>query len=233
MLTGKGEPTLWPQLVNHYIQKCKNYFPIIELQTNGLSIVDGKITDDILRQWYYSGLTTIAISVAHWDKEQNAKIYRESGHFDLNAMIKKLQKIGFSVRISFVLSTFFNRSELGFALDAIDKFIEMAPDQITVMPVNRPSKKLVKANTPEAWVEKYHCNSYSIDELLNCLGSTGTLLLELAHGAKVFDYKNSNVCVSNCLSDNVNTDKSTMRNLIFHPDGHLRWDWTHEGSIIL
>ena len=235
MLTGKGEPTLWPDLIEEYLFHAKKYFPLIELQTNGLTIADGKISNQHLDAWYNLGLTTIAISVAHWEAEQNAKIYRESGHFDLGAIIRKLQKIGFSVRISFVLTSFFENTPFAFALDALNEFRKLGPDQITIMPVNRPKKSSVLPviNTPEEWVDKHSCSSTDIYELYNYLCREGDLLLELAHGASVFDFKGQNVCLSNCLKDETIKDNSTMRNLIFHPDGHLRWDWSHQGSVIL
>jgi hypothetical protein len=49
----------------------------------------------------------------------------------------------------------------------------------------------------------------------------------------VFDYKGQNVCLSNCLTHEPYTDKSVMRNLIFFPDGHLRYDWEYQGAILL
>ena len=38
LLTGKGEPTLYPHVISSYLYHVGTKFPIIELQTNGLQI---------------------------------------------------------------------------------------------------------------------------------------------------------------------------------------------------
>jgi len=37
LITGKGEPTLWPDLITKYLDALEQYgdFPVVELQTNG------------------------------------------------------------------------------------------------------------------------------------------------------------------------------------------------------
>src|ERR1035437_8479153 len=68
LLTGKGEPTLYPDHVTETLKALQSYdFPLIEMQTNGLAIAEGKVSDETLQSWYDLGLTTIAISVVHWD----------------------------------------------------------------------------------------------------------------------------------------------------------------------
>ena len=57
-------------------------------------------------------------------------------------------------------------------------------------------------------------------------------LMELAHGAEVFDVYGQNFCLSNCLK-RTTEDVSKMRNLIFFPDGHIRYRWDLPGAIIL
>jgi molybdenum cofactor biosynthesis enzyme MoaA len=73
MLTGKGEPTLWVDLIDQYLAKINGAFPFIELQTNGMAIHD--LSDSCLKRWYDKGMTTIAISVCHWRDNENQKIY--------------------------------------------------------------------------------------------------------------------------------------------------------------
>jgi len=58
-----------------------------------------------------------------------------------------------------------------------------------------------------------------------------TKLMELVHGATVFDYKGQNLCISNCLT--INPKDENVRQLIFFPDGKLRYDWQYPGAILL
>jgi hypothetical protein len=57
-------------------------------------------------------------------------------------------------------------------------------------------------------------------------------IMELSHGAIVYDIDGQNVCVSNCLNTDA-VDLGNIRNLIFFPDGHLRYRWDKKGAIIL
>jgi len=96
LITGKGEPTLFP----HQITEClinleKCHFPLIELQTNGIKLAQDNY-DDYLREWYKLGLTTIAISITHYESDKNAEIikpYLESERVNLPNLISKLHKI--------------------------------------------------------------------------------------------------------------------------------------------
>ena len=63
------------------------------------------------------------------------------------------------------------------------------------------------------------------------LDANGKHLLNLVHGAKVYDVNGQNVCLTNALT--INTNQDEIRQLIYFPDGHLRYDWQYEGAIIL
>jgi molybdenum cofactor biosynthesis enzyme MoaA len=72
MLTGKGEPTLFPRQITRYLQAMAEFrFPIIELQSNGILLIEqSDVYSGHLRDWYDLGLTTIAISVVHYLPEK-------------------------------------------------------------------------------------------------------------------------------------------------------------------
>ena len=75
LITGKGEPTLYPHNITNTLQEIQRHnFPLIEIQTNGITMAEGTITDQMLEEWYDLGLTTIALSVVHWNKTLNGKI---------------------------------------------------------------------------------------------------------------------------------------------------------------
>ena len=107
LITGKGEPTIFPKQITRFLMEMDEgeyNFPFIELQTNGLLIADGKC-DSELQAWYDFGMTTIAISLVHWEQDRNQEVYRFRGknHYDLPALITKLKKIGFSIRMTVML----------------------------------------------------------------------------------------------------------------------------------
>lgn len=76
LITSKGEPTLFPDQVTQYLENLWPFeFPIIEMQTNGIAIVEEKVTEEQLSKWYALGLTTVAISIVHYDPAKNHAIY--------------------------------------------------------------------------------------------------------------------------------------------------------------
>ena len=58
-----------------------------------------------------------------------------------------------------------------------------------------------------------------------------TRLLNLPHGGVVYDYDGQNVCISNCLTGT--TDPNDIRQIIFFPDGQIRYDWRYAGARLL
>src|SRR5688572_15623882 len=122
MITSKGEPTLFPDQITKFLTEMVPYkFPIIEMQTNGLLIAEGKrVTDEHLKQWYELGLTTIAISVVSYDPEKNRKIYvpYKDKYIDLAALIKKLHDFGYSVRLTTIMA-----KDLIDSVDEVQKMI--------------------------------------------------------------------------------------------------------------
>lgn len=244
MITGKGEPTLWPELVHLHVMNLRGKFPLLELQTNGIAIASGKLSADMLKELYANGLTTVAVSVAHWDPKRNAEIYTPdelqfrnaspprlvSGgkrHFEIPALVEQLHSIGFSVRLCAVLV---NGWLEGWepVREMIQRAKKWGVEQLTLTPINAPKK----SDRPDIvkWVKQHQVQVSYIHEHLRNVGDT---LMQLPHGAEVFDYEGQNVCLNNCLSVDPVQGDNAIRNLVFHPDGHLRSDWTHEGSIIL
>jgi molybdenum cofactor biosynthesis enzyme MoaA len=226
MLTGKGEPTLWPELVEQYLSQLSD-FPFIELQTNGLAISRGIITPDQLQEWYFLGLTTIGISVVHWENEKNQEIYTPGQQYpDLSRLIDQLHSIGFSVRLCCVMVR-------GYVDDyeSVDELAEFARirevEQVTLTPVNVPGE----ASDEEAY-EWAKGRMIDRDAIHSALERWGTKVMVLTHGGLVYDLDGQNICLNNCLSPEP-TKQDSIRNLIFFPDGHLRYCWDHDGAIIL
>jgi molybdenum cofactor biosynthesis enzyme MoaA len=226
LITGKGEPTIYPDQIAKVLQAVEGKFPIVELQTNGLHLASDRL-DGYLIPWKKLGLKTIAISVVHWDSKVNAMLNPREGEMpDLARLVNKLRNFGFTVRLSVVM--------VKGGIDDVTKFsqfIEWAKEngvhQLTFRPVTRPDEAdgkvsgWVKNNcVPESLVTK--CHSY--------LNTHGTHLLSLGFGANVFDVQGQNVCLTNCLT--LDETGKEIRQLIYCSDGHIRYDWRYEGAIL-
>jgi len=242
MITGKGEPTLFPDQVGTFVRKLANFFPIIELQTNGISIAENRRgeMDDALSVWRDSGLTTVCVSVVHHDAEFNRLVFApykdEGSHFNLGSLISKLHRNQLSVRLSVVMV----RDYGIWTPDGLQGMIDFCKmhqvEQLTVRSVNNPS---VHAEGDEqddndeywAWTERHSLSCREVDTIANWVREKGTLLLQLSHGALVYDIDGQNLCLTDSLT--VNEDKDFLRQLIFFPDGHLRYSWEYRGAVLL
>lgn len=229
LLTGKGEPTLFPEQISAFLNRLQG-FPFIELQTNGIQLFQNKGKyRHYLEDWYKIGLTTIAISVVHYDNARNRENFQPKGRYmDLVGLIKYLHKFGFSVRLSCIM--------LRGGIDRVEEVKKLADfakknkvEQLTVVPVRAPEKSA--SQKVKKWVEAHQLSTDEQVRIKCFLGVEGKKLLPLAHGATVYDLHGQNVCLSDCLTENPSTEE--VRQLIFFPDGHLRYDWQYPGAILL
>jgi len=219
LITGKGEPTLYKRELHNVCDVLNNYFPFVELQTNGYLLP--KIN---LRELYNLGLTTVILSMVHYKDDLNNKIYQFPVSLDIESTIKKIHMAGLSVRLSCIMIKGF--------IDSFNKvedlmfFCKMNQvEQVTLRSIEVP--KVTK--DPDIWT---WANEHKINKMiLNDFALVCTPILHLAHGAEVYDYKGQNLCIANCLTHDPNPEN--MRQLIFLPDGHLYYDWTYPGAILM
>lgn len=232
LLTGKGEPTLFPDQLTDYFKHLQKYdFPILELQTNAILFDEQEERyDKYLRDWYELGLSIISISIVHYDPELNRQNYTpaKKTYPDLGKVIEKLHQIGYSVRFSVILI----KDHIDTPKEA-KKMVEMANkwgvEQVSLRPVAAPE---------ESESEKYKEDTVNmmltpkkIAAINNWLEKNGRLLLSYGHNSRIFDVNGQNVCLTDALSIKPNTDD--IRQMIFFPDGHIRFDWQYKGAIIL
>lgn len=232
LLTGKGEPTLFPDQITDYLQHLQKYdFPILELQTNGILFSEqSEKYDKYLKEWYELGLSIISISVVHYDPEKNRANYvpGKKTYPDLGKLIDKLHKIGYSVRFSVVLI----KDHIDTPKEA-QKMVETANkwgvEQVSLRPVAAPE---------ESESEKYKADTLNlmltakkISDINRWAEKHGRLLLSYGHNSRIFDIDGQNVCLTDALTIKPGTDD--IRQMIFFPDGHIRFDWQYKGAIIL
>lgn len=238
MITGKGEPTLFPTQISEYLQELREYdFPFVELQSNGLVTAAGpkQLNDSWLSLWSDLGLTTYAISVVHYLPERNQEIYYShrpnAPYMDLPALIRLLHDHGLSVRLSVVLlKSYIDSPEL--VIEMISFAQRHKVEQLTLRPAAQaadPSRDLESLKV-DLWTAKHLLEQEQLAEIERWLEQRGALLLTLQHGAKVYDVDGQNVCLTECLTKPVGED---IRQVIFFPDGHLRYDWQYAGAILM
>ena len=232
LLTGKGEPTLFPSQISEVLFQLKPYdFPIIELQTNGLKLINDDF-DIHLKEWFRLGLRTISISNVGIDKELNKQIYTPNKEYiDLEKLIEKLHSIGFSVRLATVMIK--NGVD---TVSKVDELIQFAKknkvEQIKICPVTKPRE--VKNENGRYSLEWFNTGTVDMVNLINIgnyLERFGVKLLILPHGATVYDFHGQNICYSNCLTHS--SDPEAIRQLICFPNGSLKYSWEYEGATIL
>jgi molybdenum cofactor biosynthesis enzyme MoaA len=232
LLTGKGEPTLFPDQITKHLEAIDEFkFPFIELQTNGIQIADNKESfGQYLDKWYELGLTTVALSVANYEPEANRQIYLpdRDNYIDLPELIEYLHEKNLSVRLAGMMfeGGIDNASKL-------EKMVEFAKknnvEQLTLRSISKPSAGRDKE--VYNWVEQNELSQDTLDEMKNHVEEKGTKLLDLPHGGIVYDFEGKNLCLGNCLTRS--TNPNDIRQLIYFPDGHLRYDWEKQGAILM
>ncbi|MBI2129707.1 radical SAM protein [Candidatus Woesearchaeota archaeon] len=230
LLTGKGEPTLFPELITDYMKHLKDYkFPFTELQTNGITLAEPAY-DKYLKEWYDHGMTLVAISIAHYDAEKNREIYlpKRKQYFDLEGLISKLHSQKFGVRLSCTML-----KEYIDDITELEELVRFAKkndvEQLTLRPVRKPESS--RNDEISDWVGKHAVDNDALKRIKDHLDTNATLLMELAHGAAVYDLGGQNICFTDALT--IDPKSSQIRQLIFFPDGHLRYDWQYQGAILL
>lgn len=230
LFTGKGEPTLYPKLITAYlalIDENGYKIPIRELQTNGIALYQ-KWTKYgyFLEAWHKRWLSTIAISCVHYDDEKNRQLIQPNGDYlNLVELIDNLHGAGFSVRLSAVMV-----KGLLDSLNEIEKLVEFAKEnrveQLTIRPLGKPENSR-NAETCK-WVSDNLTDPALIRQILDFLETEvaqkkAKLLLNLVHGAVVYDLRGQNFCLTNCLTSSPDPDE--IRQLIFSGRG-LYYDWS-------
>lgn len=232
VITGKGEPTLFPGQVTEYLEHLRPHdFPLIDLQTNALMFDRRpKEYDRHLGRWYDLGLGYVAISIVSKQAEQNRTVYspREKKYMDLPRVLDKLHKIGFSTRFSV---TMFDGGVDSYekTKEMVDWCRELGVAQLTLRKIAKPRSS---ENTEIGqWTERHFLTEIQSREIKKYLDENGTVVLKGGHGSLIYDVGGQNVCLTNALTHS--PDPTKVRQIIFFPDGKIQHDWQYTGARIL
>lgn len=231
LITSKGEATLFPNQITNYLKHLEPYkFPFIELQTNGIALAKNPKYEKHMETWYDLGMTLIAVSIAHYKTKKNKEIFQPKSecYYGLSDLIDKIHSKGFSVRLSCTMAK-------GYIDDvkSLEELLEFAREnnveQLTIRSIERPEESRDKEISE--WVEEHKLDKKQEHQIKKFLQENGKEIMKLVHGAVVYDLNGQNICLTNALT--IEPSSEDMRQLIFFPDGHLRYDWQYKGAILL
>ena len=226
LLTGQGEPLLFPEQITRYLNCIHNRFPLIELQTNGM-LVEKNL--DNLRRWRDQGITLVCLSIADRNSELSNDIMGiKDNSYNFWHTAKQLMDAGFNVRLNCTMT------KAGtYKPEDCESIIIRANNagilQTTFREVEMPQRSVCSKTA--AWVNANKVEG-AAKRLHHYLALNGAVeLLRLPHGGKVFDYQGQNTAIGNCLTDT--TDPDDIRALIFFPDGRLSYSWQYPAARLL
>lgn len=231
LITGKGEPLLYPDQITLFLKNMKKFeFPLIEIQTNGLVFSENwKKYEKYLKEWRKLGLNTIAFSIVHYERNKNKEIYTPKGNYmDLPFIIEKLHKLGYSIRLSCIMLRNYIDS-IKEVKTLINKSKEWGVEQLTIRGVTTPKKS--EDEEVFNWTKQRELTKGQIIDISEWLNKEGNKLMTLDHGGIIYDYEGQGICLTDCLTIKPNTEE--LMQLIFFPDGHLRYDWQYKGAVLL
>ena len=236
LITGKGEPTLFPHQIKEILTFLKNKsFARIELQTDGFTLLNNPRYKEYLESWRILGLDLVAISTYHYKLEKNMEIFGNDLVLPLKYMIEKYKSLDLNIRLSCLL--------LEGYLDCIyevENMIKFAKKQdvmqLTFRNIGKPENITFLPNKYADAVDKYtpkgHFKNSFGEDLVEWFDQNAKLIDVLPHGARIYEYLKQNVCLTDCLTEDFGKEK--IRQLIFYPNGWLCTSWEYPyGSRIL
>ncbi len=129
-ITGKGEPTLFPDQITQILTELKPYgFTFVEMQTHGRHLADEDfVSHDDMKAWADLGLTHVCISVVSYKPERNQEHYfgynkSYSAYYDMAALISKLHKLRINVRLTCIMQ----KGDIDSSAELV-KFMQWAKD---------------------------------------------------------------------------------------------------------
>jgi len=226
MLTGQGEPLLFPKQITRYMNTLMDRFPLIELQTNG-TLVEKNL--DNLKRWQVRGLTLVCLSVASNSPiTSNEVMGIKDDSYDYWHTAQQLMDIGLNVRLNCTMTCAGTHRPLD-CETLITRANNAGILQTTFREVEQPQPVTCSKTADWVTVNKPHGAAVKLHHYLALNGAIR--LLELPHGGVVYDYKGQNVAIGNCLTGTTNPDD--IRQIIFFPDGRVAYDWRYKGARLL
>lgn len=224
-LTSAGEPTCDPESVTEALkvyQKCVSegaYFPNVNMFTNGILFGDETFCDKWLPIWKELGLTNIVVSVHHFDRSEQAKVYGIKEYPYFETIRDNIKKHGLGVRATIILRKDAIDNPMMFDT-TINLLFDSGYENITAWMAGNPDGTRNEF-TPSRW------NVYRIWRWLN---KNGTLCHSHEWGGGVYDVKGKIVRLTDYVTKH-DPKKDFVRQLVVLQDGGVYYSWIEEGAI--
>ena len=188
-----------------------------------------KINTRTLESWRDKGLTLVSLSVVHYGSEPNARIMSPDLPYSPWAAASRIHDAGLSVRINCTMLKGGVQDE-GDVAAMIGACRDSKIEQLTLRDVACPR---YSDDETSKWTREHMLKDPTGTEMATRFleSQFATPLLNLPHGATVYDCQGQNVCLNNCITDTTNPEE--IRQLIFFPSGRLRFSWNYQGAVVL
>ena len=231
MITGKGEPTLFPEQLSWYLAHLRRLenqhgyiVPKVELQSNGVKIATKpEVYDPLLAQWSIDGLDLADISIVSFDEAKNRSVYTpyQRRYISLKELVDRLHQHDIKSRLACIMMAGYTDSPSSVAR-LIEFAHEINADELTLRPVNRPyTTDNVQVSE---YIDKHLLSASQKESISDYLHRVGNVVNNYFYGATIFDVSGQNVCLTNSLTED--KDGNELRQLIYYPDGQIATSWT-------
>lgn len=230
MLTGNNEPQQNKEFLRVFSEVNKSLpspFLNIEMQTTG-AFIDAKLLEFLKSS---VGVTTIAISVACLDDDENNRslICTPDSKLTLSEFCRQIKEHNINLRICLNMNDGMLLHHPCTPESVVDLCSKLGADQITFRALwsNDPSTEQGK------WIDEHVTNITTdfVEVLKADIKKCGKYLDTLEYGADRYDYYGFSVVVDeDSMSQKAN--KEAVKYLVLRPNGHLYSKWDTKASLI-
>lgn len=218
LLTGKGEPMdNWVD-VHHFAMVFKEF--VVELQTNGMALLDIASGEEAMDTLAEVGVNVIAVSVDNPDS------------YDYSSMLQKLHDRGFVTRLCINVSSLLHENWttqriLEFCWDNHVNHLLLRNISLPLNPLNDRVANWVKENADP--------DRYAIldQQIMEQARDYGKLIRTTVNGSQIWDIAGISYLASDYCIEETAREKEGVRSLVFLEDGHLYTSWNSKAAILL
>lgn len=238
LITGKGEPTLYPDRIIDYLRAAQDIgFDRIELQTEGCLMAG--LTVENLENWKAAGLDLVALSIYHHQSDKNARVFQPPPSARIGDLLHttfKLDHAGLETRLSCVmLKDYIN--DVNDVAYLIARAKQLKVMQLTLRQADVPYESNSMKVAQYIWENRL--TEMEFGKIRDWLQENGHLCDVHPYGAEVYEVKGQNVALTTGLTREDPNDEdykpsNEIRQLIWFPQGWLTTSWEYvQGGRIL
>ena len=193
MITGKGEPTLFPEHITKFLEETREFeektgfkFQKKELQSNGIRVAHyPEKYHAYLDRWKTLGLQTFIVSIVHYDPEENRKNYVPylNSYIDLDKTVQTLHQHGLAVRLGCIAYNggIDSREKL---VKLINLTMRIGADELTVRSV--ATSDTTQSAGVHQWIKEHELTPEQHNDMYQFLEQEGLILTRYPFGGTIY-----------------------------------------------